>query len=106
MVARATLLSTGRSLLDEPFRLPLRLLELLRARIAAGGGSARDLEALMDLRPPRMWWESRALWRAGGRAREREWIAWVRMVERAYVVEQIKVQISPIPLPKGGQINR
>ena len=63
-------------------------------------------EAPDDLRPPRMWWESRALWRAGGRAREREWIAWVRMVERAYVVEQIKVQISPIPLPKGGQINR
>ena len=105
MVARATLLSTGRSLLDEAFRLPLRLLEPLRARIAAGSASARDLEVLIDLRPPRMWWESRALWRAGGRAREREWIPWchasVRMLSNTD-----KVQISPIPLPKGGQINR
>ena len=73
--ARDSALDRPESLLDEPLGAPPRPLELLRARTAAGSACGRHLEAPDDLLPPRMSRESRGLWRAGGRAREREWIA-------------------------------
>ena len=76
MVARAFLLSTGRSLLYEPLGAAPRRLELLRARIAALGARGRDLEGLNDLRPPRTSCVSGVLWRASGPGGESvpEWI--------------------------------
>ena len=73
MVARAFLLSTGRSLLDEVCGAALRRLQLLRSRGAAGDGSGRLFEGLTDLGPARTWSESRILSRASGPGEESVW---------------------------------
>ena len=73
MVARAFLLSTGRSLLDEPGLAAPSRLELMRARGAAGGGRGLLFEGLTDLGPARTWSESRILSRASGPGEESVW---------------------------------